>query len=638
VLINLPPQPFKILALLASHAGDLVTREQIQREIWGTETFVDFEKGLNFAIKKIREALGDDAGSPRYVETLPRRGYRFIAPVERVPDSRDSAHPVAPILRSGLAVVRGPELVEPQHSPARDPALQIVMRRTEAPPSPQLPGNPRHRWLLLAAGGAIVLAVSLIVAWTTITTSRRSPATLGKVVMFVRPLANMTSDPSQDYVSAGISEEISSQLTRLNPDHLTVIGRDTSTIIKDETIAQIQKDTHAQFVLQGSMQREGDKIRINAQLIRIEDRAQIWANIYDRDVHGILPLQAEIANAIAGEIQLKLTPAQQSNLSKSYHPKPEAHDAYLKGHSEWRKRTLESFQKAIEYFQQAIAIDGDYAAPHAGLADVYNLMGENGYSQADEAYLNAKAEVLKALELDPNSAEAYTTLADVKINYDRDWQGAADDFQRAILLNPNYENAHLWYGEDYLSRLGQHPQAIIEIKRAHEIDPLSPDIVSILSEVYYFARLYDDAISEAKRAIAMNPYSDLAIERLGWAYEQKGMYEEAIAAFKQMCKTCGNDSEKKAQLAHVYARSGDKAQARELLKTLRRKSRQQYVPPYFFAIIFTALRENKQALDWLEKAYEAHDLPPILVEPRFDNLRSEPRFQDLLRKIRLSAG
>jgi TolB-like protein/DNA-binding winged helix-turn-helix (wHTH) protein/lipopolysaccharide biosynthesis regulator YciM len=656
--INLPPQPAKVLALLATHPGELLTREQIQQEIWGSDTFVDFEKGLNFAIKKIREALGDDAGSPRYIETVHRRGYRFAAPVEQVavpdasigrsflseasPHSQASllthaAHPKMPATgetRIGTSpIVQRSDLSQSHAGLARVLPISKTETQAEDTLESRPPRTAKPRRLIWAFLFAAIVIVGSAAIW--LIKSRTTQLPKGRVVLIVLPFDNWTGSPDQESFSDGITEELSTQFTRLEPKRLGVIGRVTAMTYKNshKSIRQIGKETGAQLVLEGSVRGDAGNIRISAQLILVEGEVHVWAKDYDRSLQGALAMQREVAIAIAKEIQVTLGSEQQSNLARKHPRESEAYDAYLSGRYLLKKRTHKSISKAIEYFQQALEKDPGYAAAYAGLADSYNLLAVYGYSRADEAYPMAKAEALQALRLDDTLAEAYTTLADVKINYDWDWRGAKDDFEHAIRLDPNYDTAHLWYGEDYLSRLGRHEKAIAEVRRAQQIDPLSPIIGSILSEIFYFARQYDPAIKEAKKTLDLDPDYVPALERLGWAYEQKRMYPEAIEVFEHWRKMSRDDPEMKAQLAHAYALSGRTNEALKLLAELQDESRPEHVSPYFVAVVYTALGENKQALDWLEKSYRAHEMPPIKVEPRFDNLQSEPRFHELLRRM-----
>jgi TolB-like protein/DNA-binding winged helix-turn-helix (wHTH) protein/Tfp pilus assembly protein PilF len=640
-LVSLPPQPFKILALLTNHAGQLVPREEIRKQIWGDQTFVDFEKGLNFAIKRIREALGDDAGSPRYIETLPRRGYRFIAPVERVACNTDSffeTHvlPGRPRLQNSsesstepMPRARRLETSEAQGSLTSDPIVQMPQPLLENVRASEFQTKRKPTWQITVSLTAALVTIAVTFFLMTL---RQPP---GRAVLVVLPFDNFTGDANQEYFSDGITEELSTQLARLDPQRLGVIGRITAMTFKHsgKTIQQIGKETHAQLVLEGSVRCDGENLRITAQLIRVENQEHVWVNEYDRTLQGALAMQREVATAIASAIQLKLPLEHEASLAGKKSLDPDAYDAYARGRYQLKKRTKASFNKAIEYFQQALKKDPNYASAYAGLADSHNLLGVYGYSRPDEVYPTAKAEALKALKIDDTLAEAYTTLADVKTNYDWDWHGAEDDFKHAIQLDPNYDTGHLWYGEDYLSRRGRHQEAIAEVKRAQQIDPLSPIIGAIVSEMYYFARQYDQAINEAQKTLDLEPEFVPALERLGWAYEQKTMYREAIQVFEHWQKISRDDPEMKAQLAHAYALSGRRNEALKLLKELEDESRPEHVSPYFVAVVYTALEENDRALDWLEKTCQAREMPPIEVEPRFDNLRSNPRFKELLRRV-----
>ena len=312
----------------------------------------------------------------------------------------------------------------------------------------------------------------------------------------------------------------------------------------------------------------------------------------------------------------------------------QAHDAYLKGQYEWNKRSEEGFRGAIKYFEEASQIQPDYAPAYVGLADSYNLLGQYGFARQDEAYPKAKDYAQKAIQLDGTLAEAYTALADVEIKYDRDWRGGERDFLRAIQLNANYATAHLWYAEDYLTFAGRFDEAIAEVKKAHEIEPLSPIVGSIVAETYFVARDYDQAIHEAKSVLEMEPTFFPALGPLAWSYEQKGMFPEAIAAFQKGVEISHGSVAygMKANLAHAYALSGNKPEARKMLSELLAESRKQYFPPCAIAVIYTGLGEKDSALEWLERCGQMENLPNLRVDPRFDSLRTDRRFQNLLLK------
>jgi TolB-like protein/DNA-binding winged helix-turn-helix (wHTH) protein/tetratricopeptide (TPR) repeat protein len=624
--IKLQDQPFQVLAMLLARPGELVAREEIRQRLWRADTFVEFDDGLNTAIKKLRAALNDSADNPRFIETVPRRGYRFLAPVT----TQVSVHQTeAAEIKKALASKFGTAVSTREIAPA---AASSEMLLRSAPAA-------RHwvrSWPMLAVVTLPLCTAALFSFLFKLQGFSRRPLASERATLIVIPLDNLSGDPQQEYFSDGFTEEISTQLARLAPDRLGVIGRLTAMKYKHsgKDIAQIAREIPVQYVLEGSVRRDQTRLRVTVQLIEASHQTHVWADEYDRDLGDTLGLQREIAMAVARQIKVKLTPESEHNLELGSPATAAAHDAYLKGLYQWNKRTEEGFRSAIRYFEAALRNQKDYAPADAGLADSYNLLGEYGFARPEEAYPKAKDYAQKALQLDGSLAEAYTALADVEIKYDRDWAKGASDFERALKLDPNYATAHLWYAEDFLTPSGKPEQAITEVKKAQEIEPLSPITGAIVAETLYFAHDYNRAIQEAKSVLEMEPTFLPALERLGWAYEQKGMFPEAISEFQRALALSQGSSEieMKAQLAHAYALSGKTSEARQILSDLLVESRTQYISPYFLAVIYTALGEKDSAVEWLERTYQAHDVPPIQVEPRFDSLRADGRFQELLRK------
>jgi TolB-like protein/DNA-binding winged helix-turn-helix (wHTH) protein len=623
--IKLQDQPFQVLAMLLDRAGELVTREDLRQQLWPADTFVEFDDGLNTAIKKLRAALRDSADNPRFIETVPRRGYRFLAPVT-----------------TRVSVQQTDAGETEQSSPSDFEAPASTQDVTPSATSSEISANPvpegrawARSWTIIAVAALALCAAALFTLLLKPQLFSRRPLASARTTLIVIPLDNLSGDPQQEYFSDGITEEITTQLALLDPNRLGVIGRLTAMRYKHsgKDIAQIGKEVAVNYVLEGSIRREHNRIRATVQLIDVATETHIWAEEYDRDWGDTLGLQREIATAVAGQIKMQLTAEQKYKLASA--TSAEAHDAYLRGRYEWSKRSEEGLRAAIVYFDEALRKQSDYALAYAGLADAYNLLGEWGFAAPEDAYPKAKAYAEKALQLDGTLAEAYTALADVEIKYDRAWRNAESDFSRAIQLDPNYATAHLWYAEDVLTPSGRREQAIAEVKKAQQIEPLSPIIGAIVAETFYFARDYDHAIGEAQRVLEMEPTFLPALERLGWAYEQKAMFPQATAQFQKAFELSQGSSrdEMKTQLAHVYARSGRGSEARKILSELLAESRNHYVSPYFLAVIYAALDEKQPALDWLERTYQAHDVPPLQVEPRFDSLRTEPRFQELLRRV-----
>lgn len=549
--IRLQEQPFKVLKLLLEHPGELVTRDELQQKLWPDDTFVDFDEGLNSAILKVRHALGDSAERPRFVETLPRRGYRFITSVERE---------------------AGPSLPPPVESLA------------------------------------------------------------------VLPLQNLTGDPSQEYFVDGMTDTLIANLTQIGA--LRVISRTSVMQYKGtpKPMPQIARELNVDAVVEGAVARSRDRVRITAQLIHAPTDQHLWAKQYERDFRDVLLLQSEVARAIANEIQVRLTPQEQARLAGARSVNPEAYEAHLKGRFHWNKRTEEELKKGIAYFEQAIEKDPAYALAYAGLADCYNLLGATVYGALPprEAYPRAKAAAAKALEIEEALAEPHTSLAWAAFAFYWDFTSAEREFRRAIELNPNYATAHHWYAF-YLVARARWNEAISEIRRARDLDPVSLIINTNVGVILYFARQYDEAIDQFRRALELDPGFVPAYWSLEWAYEQKGRYEEAITAIEHALRLSGGSPVYDSMRGHAYAVAGKRAEAQKVIEELQALSNRRYVSPFEIALVYIGLGDTGEAFRWLDRAYEERSFWLVLlnVDPRFDHLRSDQRFQDLVRRVGL---
>lgn len=636
--IKLQDQPFEVLAMLLERPGEVITREGIRRRLWPADTFVEFDDGLNTAVKKLRAALSDVADTPRFIETVPRRGYRFLAsvtlqgPSAAIDNVEKDAKPQS-AEPEATAVPGNESKIDAGGRPSNGHGSSGAQPDTAAEAARILRSG---RLLVPAIVAAFALAglVGLILLLKP--RSSKSPARPEKATIVVIPLDNLSGDPQQDYFSDGITEEITTQLARLDPEHLAVIGRLTAVRYKNshKDIAQIGREVPVQYVLEGSVRRDQKRFRVTVQLIEVAHQTHVWAEEYDRDLGDSLQLQRDIATAIAAHIDLNLTAEQQQKLAGGSQATAEAHDAYLKGRYEWNKRTEEGFRSAIKYFEQASQIQPDYAPAYAGLADSYNLLGQYRFARQVEAYGKGKFYAQKAVQLDSTLAEAWTALADLEIKADGNWRGGERDFLRAIQLNGNYATAHLWYAEDYLTFSGRVQEAIVEVKKAQQIEPLSPMVGTVVAETFFVARDYDQTIREANNVLEMEPGFIPALVRLGAAYEQKGMFPEAITEFqKGVASSHGSFAYGlKVELAYVFAISGKKPEARRILAELLSESRSEYAQPCAIAVIYTGLGEKNSALAWLERCGQLENLPNLRVDPRFDSLRGEPRFQALLKR------
>jgi TolB-like protein/DNA-binding winged helix-turn-helix (wHTH) protein/Tfp pilus assembly protein PilF len=606
-------QPFQVLSILLEHPGEVVTREELCKKLWPTDTFVDFEHSLATAIGKIREALGDSADNPRYIETLPRRGYRFIASVTVLsadPLNADPLNKVEPATRD----IPG----------AKDHGQVELAGKAEVPNA-----QPWSRaWKI--SGFALVLALVILLAWIVHSASRPSSNIRSLAVL---PLESLSGDASQDYFADGMTDELITDLGQISA--LRVISRTSVMPYKrvHKSLPQIAHELSVDAVVEGTVLRSGEQVRITAQLIQAPADKHLWAESYEGDLRDTLALQKKVARAIAEQIRINLTPQEQTVLKNVKVVNPEAYEAYLKGRYFWNKRTADGLKKAIDYFNQAIEKDPNYAQAYTGLADSYALLGdwEYGVLAPREAFPRAKAAATKALELDNTLGEAHTSLAFSLDLFDWDWASAEREFRRAIELNPGYATAHHWYAW-HLSEMGRNSEAIAEMRKAENLDPLSLIISADVAEILLVAHSYDKAIEQSRKTIDMDPNFAVAHYELGQALVQKHMYKEAIAELQKAIELSGGSTTCTSNLAFAYAASGRRKEALKILSDLKNRSKQNASE---IALMYVGLDEKNQAMSWLEKAYEERFNPSILLRPAFDPLRSDPRFQNLVRRIGL---
>jgi TolB-like protein/DNA-binding winged helix-turn-helix (wHTH) protein/Flp pilus assembly protein TadD len=610
--VRLQEQPFQVLAILLEHRGEVVTREELQKKLWPANTFVDFEHGLNKAISKIREALGDSATSPRFVETVARRGYRFLAEV-RVADA---------------APVRSPELEIQSHL------------ASEAHESRDLAGKlavPKHRlpsltWKISVFVLLLILMASLA-TWKLYSWNHPFPVIRSLAVL---PLESLSSDASQDYFADGMTDELISDLGQLSA--LRVISRTSVMAYKRarKPLGQIARELNVDAVVEGTVFRSGDRVRITAQLIEASADKHLWSQSYEGELRDTLALQSKVARAIADQIRINLNPQEQAALKNLKVVKPEAYESYLKGRYFWNKRTADGLKVALAYFNQAIDEDPKFARAYSGLADTYALLGDWEYAVMPpaEALPKAKAAAIQALELDSTLGEAHNSLAFSLDVFDWDLDLAGKEFRRAIELNPGYATAHQWYAA-HLIVLGGNGEAIEEMRKAESLDPLSLIIGADLADFLVIAHSYDESIRESRKTIEMDPNFALAHNQLGQAYLQKHMPDEAIAELQKAVQLSGSSPTCMANLARAYVASGKRSEAVTLLNDLKKRSNSSYSHASEIAVIYVALGDTDQAMSWLEKGYEERFNPSVLLRPGFDPLRSDPRFEDLLHRIGL---
>ena len=603
---RLQGQPAQLLAILVGHRGELVTREELRTQLWPEDTFVDFDHGLNNAINRIREALGDSASSPRYIETIPRRGYRFVGRVEERQGTKPTAdQPGVPTPNTNEALAMPPSEALSVGSPWR---IQ------------------RWLWIVLAFLAIATIAVGLGALYS------RPPRMESIAVL---PFSNLSGDPSQEYFADGMTDELTSDLGKIGA--LRVISRTSMMRYKGsaKTIPEIARELNVDGVVQGSVVHSGNRVRITAQLINGSSDRHLWAESYEQDLKDVLSLQDEVARDIAEQVRVRLTPVENSQLARRKPLNAEAYDAYLKGRYYFERRTDSSLKEAAEQFRQAIALDPSYAPAYAGVVDVLTTRIYYQLDAPADDLPEEKVAALKAVELDQSAAEAHVSMAAMNLN-EWEWSKAEAEFSRAIALNPRYALAHHWYS-DYLSSIGRHDEAIAEEKRALALDPLSPIINTWMGKRYYHARQYEQAYKAVQVALALDPGFEPALAQLGLICVQLKHYDEGIAALQNAVKSSGGSLVYVATLGYVQGMAGHKDDARNILSQLVRESKRKYVPYFAIAEIYAALGEQDQAIQWLTEAFLHHSdwMMYTRVDPPLDPLRDDARFLAILRKTNL---
>jgi len=608
--IRLQEQPFQVLVMLLEHPGEVVSREELQKKLWPADTFVDFDHGLNKAINKIRDAISDSAESPRFVETVARRGYRFVAEV-KVADAVPVRTPDVAIQPAVAA--EAPDRVDPSGKAAR--------------PNHFLPPL---AWKIAAL--VLMVLLASVVTWK-LAWNRRAPVIRSLAVL---PFESLSNDASQDYFADGMTDELISDLGQISA--LRVISRTSVMAYKHarKPLPQIARELNVDAVVEGTVLRSDDRVRITAQLIEASADKHLWSQSYEGDLRDTLALQNKVAQAIADQIRISLNPQEQAALKNVKVVNPGAYVSYLKGRYFWNKRTAESLKVALAYFNQAIEEEPTYAQAYSGLADTYALLGDWQYAVMTprEALPKAKAAAIKALELDGALGEAHNSLAFCLDGFDWDLDGAGKEFRRAIELNPGYATAHHWYSW-HLALGHRYDEALVEMRKAESLDPLSLVINADLAELLALAHSYDESILQSRKTIEMDPNFGLAHNHLGQAYLLKHMNDEAIAELQKAVQLSGGAATCMANLARAYAVSGKRNEAVQLLNELKKRATPGASHGTEIAMMYAALGDRDQAMNWLDKGFEERFNPGVLLRPGFDPLRSDPRFEDLVRRVGL---
>ncbi len=626
--IKLQEQPCRILAILLEQRGEVVTREELRKRLWSDDTFVDFDHSLNTAIMRLREALSDSSDNPRFIETLPRHGYRFIAPVEEMAVTeqvkKENAGSASTLELSAAVPQSGPtEIFIADNMEAESKTRGIRSRRA----------------LVLGILIGVLAVVLLGIGWRFLRGGAVANLSRNSIKsMVVLPFENLSGDKDQQYFTDGMTDELIAHLAKIRS--LRVISRTSSMEYKGthKTLSEIARNLNVDAVVEGTVLRSGDRVRITAELVQVATDRHLWAETYESPLGDVLALQSQVASAIVNEIRINLTPEEQQRLASTRPVSAEGYEDYLKGRYFWNKRSEEGLTKAIAYFQLATEKDPHYALAFAGLADCYSIIGSAivGTVPSQDVAPKAKAAALKALELDDTLAEAQTSLATVRFNYDWDWTGAAQGFKRSIELNPSYATAYQRYSL-YLMAMGRTKESLAQMNRARELDPLSISMNFSLGWRLYMAHQYDQAIEQLQNTLDMDPSFALPRMVLGQAYEQKGAYPQALTELQKAVSASHESPQMLGALGNAYGASGNRSEAGKVLAQLMEQSKKQYVSPFYVAIVYAGLSENDKAIDWLEKAYKDRSNAIVFskVDPQLDTLRSTPRFKSLLRRLAL---
>lgn len=589
--VALPPKAFEVLRALVERPGVVVTREELRTRLWASDTFVEFDDSLNHAINRLRQALGDSSGDPQFIETLPRYGYRFIAPVEAVP---------------------GP------------------------PPEPA----PTRRFVTLAVvvGVALLAAVAAVPAfdlghWRSRLSGHATEPPIQSLA--VLPLSNLTGDPQQDYFADGMTDALITDLAKIRG--LKVISRTSAMQFKGvkKPLPEIARALGVDGVLEGSVQRSGGRVRITAQLIRAPTDSHLWAESYDRDARDILALQGEIAQAVAREIRVALTPAESTGLTAARLVNPEAYEAYLKGQSHWYHISPEHLDAALKYFELALEKDPNYARAYVGVANVWMMRGDAGSMAPQEVFPRAKAAVWVALRLDDTLAEGHIALANIAGAYDHDWSTAEREYRRGIELNPNSADAHFMYS-DFLISTKRTQEWDHEIHRSLDLDPFNPFFQCFYGWHLVYLRRYDEAMTQFRNVLTTQPDFSSAHMGLWGAFYKQQMFPEALGEARKFFAVLG-DNEVERALERGYAAGGYNVAMHFGAEALAARCKRTHVPAVRVARLYAHAGEKDKVIEWLEKAYDQGETPlsHLGVAWDWDLVRSDPRFQNLMRRMKL---
>jgi TolB-like protein/Tfp pilus assembly protein PilF len=634
-VLRLTPKALQTLALLIQNSGHLVGKEELIDRIWSDSVVEDCN--LNVIIHMLRKALGDDPARSKYIETVSKRGYRFVADVRRVSDQES----VPDYARDESLATLGSSLPD---------AASRYTTTITAPTSPSLTvfsfrglrGQPLLR-LLAPAGLVLALAATLFFAWRSnlrhdAERAAAAPAPMKSIA--VLPFRVLSSEKGDEYLSLGLADAL---ITSLSQTRQLVVRR-TEAVAKyadkEKDPLEAGREQNVEAVLDGQVQRIGERVRVTARLVRTSDGTSLWADHFDEQFTHMFAVEDAIAEKVAATVIQTMagkSTGEQKRLTRHYTENNEAYQAYLKGRYLWNKRTVDSLRQALDHFQQAVRLDQNYALAYVGLADTYTLLSFFTIDAPKDTFPKAKEAAERALSIDNTLAEAYTALGQVKGCYEWDWLGAEEQFQKGIALNPNYPLVHHWRSLNLIA-MGRLDDARTAMRRALELDPLLLITNVNLGRIDYYQGRYDQAVEQYKRAGELDEHFSRTHLRLGMAYAQQRRYQEALVEYQKTRAVSGDTPQVAAQIARVLAVSGKRAEARAALARLEHLATRQYVPPYDIALIYSGLGETDEAFKWFEKAYADRSTEMIYfkVEPMLQPLRSDPRYAVLLRRMGLA--